>query len=245
VVSIYGLSDRNEFRADGDFKTIATCVMFFLLVFLPLFVHGQKPLLNAHEIDQKFSQVWKESVGSRKQYSWKARTEVIRNDKLIQLLIEEVSSGSNGVQNHKVITDQEAQLPSTIIIRQIAEDQKSKIVAFMSALRVFLEKYALEDDGNRHAFFSKASISAPDARGQLLVSGYDVLTPGDQLKWWIDTRSYTITYATISTTFHGVRAEFSATYYLLPGLNYMSQAKIEVPSKNMVIKLQFYDFVKR
>jgi hypothetical protein len=78
-----------------------------------------------------------------------------------------------------------------------------------------------------------------------LVSGSNVLTKGDKLKWWIDTRSYTIAYATISTNFKGISAEFSATYYLLPDLNYMSQAKVLVPSKNMVIKLQFYDFIKR
>jgi hypothetical protein len=225
-------------------KTFSYSVSLLLLLFFPLIVRGQKLLLNASEIDQKFSQVWKTSEASRKKYSWKSKTEVTRDNKVMQLLIEEVSYESNGRQIRKVISNQEAPLPSTFIIRQIAEEQKSKIIAFMSDLRIFLEKYALEDDSIRHSFFSKASISNPDARGQLLVSGSNVLTKGDKLKWWIDTRSYTITYATISTAFKGISAEFSATYYLLPGLNYMSQAKILVPSKNMVIKLQFYDFTK-
>jgi hypothetical protein len=224
---------------------IAYSAIFFQFVLLTMLADGQKPRLNANEIGQKFSQVWKESEASRKKYSWKAKTEVTRDGEVIQLLIEEVSTNPNGLQIRKVISNQEAPLPSTIIIRQIAEDQKSKIVAFMSDLRIFLEKYALEDDNTRHSFFSKASISNPDARGLLLVSGSNVFTEGDNLKWWIDTRSYSIAYATISTTFKGIKAEFSATYYLLPDLNYMSQAKILVPSKNMVIKLQFYDFIKR
>jgi hypothetical protein len=160
------------------------------------------------------------------------------------VLITDVSYGQNGLQIRKVISNQEAPLPSTIIIHQIAEDQKAKIVAFMNDLRIFLEKYALDNDSIRHSFFLKANITPPDARGQILVTGSNVLTKGDKLKWWIDTRSYTITNATISTTFKGVEAEFSGTYYLLPGLNYMSQATIRVPSKNMVIKLQFYDFIK-
>ncbi|MEI7492547.1 MAG: hypothetical protein WCK92_14195 [Bacteroidota bacterium] len=226
-------------------KAVAYSLSLLLLLFFPLIVQQQKLLLNTSEIDQKFSQVWKTSEASGKQYSWKVKTEVTRDDKLMQLLIEEVSHKSNGLQIRKVISNQEAPLPSTIIIRQITENQKSKIVAFMSDLRIFLEKYALEDDSTRHSFFSKASISTPDARGQILVSGSNVLTKGDKLKWWIDTRSYTIAYATISTTFKGISAEFSATYYLLPDLNYMSQAKILIPSKNMVIKLQFYDFIKR
>ncbi|MEI6885456.1 MAG: hypothetical protein WCO02_13275 [Bacteroidota bacterium] len=226
-------------------KAVAYSLSLLLLLFFPLIVQQQKFLLNTSEIDQTFSKVWKTSEASRKQYSWKAKTEVTRDDKVMQVLIEEVSHTSNGLQIRKVISNQEAPLPSTIIIRQIAEDQKSKIVAFMSDLRIFLEKYALEDDSTRHSFFSKASISTPDASGQLLVSGSNVLTKGDKLKWWIDTRSYTIAYVTILTTFKGISAEFSATYYLLPDLNYMSKAKILVPSKNMVIKLQFYDFIKR
>jgi len=226
-------------------KAVAYSLSPLLLLFFPLIVQQQKLLLNVSQIDQKFSSVWKTGEATGKQYSWKARTEVTRDNKVIQVLVEEVSHKSNGLQIRKVISNSEAPLPSTFIIRQIAEDQKSKIVAFMSDLRHFLEKYALEDDSTRHSFFSKASITPPDARGQLLVSGTNVLTKGDNLKWWIDTRSYTITYATISTTFKGISADFSATYYLLPGLNYMSQAKIEVPSKNMVITLKFYDFIKR
>ncbi len=224
---------------------IANTAILYLLVLLPMIDSGQKKLLNTNETDQKFSQVWKQSEASRKNYSWTSRTEVTRDDKMVQVLVEKVSIDPDGRQNRKTISNQEAPLPSALLIRKIAEDQKSKIVDFMRDLRVFLEKYALTDDSTRHSFFSKANISAPDARGQLLVSGSDVYVKGDNLKWWIDTRSYTITYATISTTFKGVDADFSATYYLLPGLNYMAQATIRVPSKNMAITLKFFDFMKR
>ena len=224
---------------------IANTAILYLLILLPTFESGQRNLLNANEIDQKFSQVWKQSEASEKNYSWKTRTEVTRDEKVVQVLVEEVSIGPNGKKIRKTISNQEAPLPSALFIRKIAEDQKSKIVDFMRDLRGFLERYSLTDDSTRHSFFSKANISAPDAKGQLLISGSDIFTRGDKLKWWIDTRSYTITYATISTTYKGVGAEFSATYYLLPGMNYMAQATIRVPSKNMVITLKFYDFVKR
>ena len=224
---------------------IANTAILYLLILLPMFESGQRNLLNANEIDQKFSQVWKQSEASEKNYSWKTRTEVTRDEKVVQVLVEEVSIGPNGKQIRKTISNQEAPLPSALFIRKIAEDQKSKIVDFMRDLRGFLERYSLTDDSTRHSFFSKANISAPDAKGQLLISGSDIFTRGDKLKWWIDTRSYTITYATISTTYKGVDTDFSATYYLLPGMNYMAQATIRVPSKNMVITLKFYDFVKR
>lgn len=226
-------------------RTLVLYLLVLLSVSTPPVIIRQKSLLNAKEIDQKFSQVWKESEATRKNYSWKSKIEVTRNDKVVQVLIEEISVDPDEKQIRKVISNQEAPLPSNFIIRKIAEDQKSKLIAFMSDLRNFLEKYALTDDNTRHDFFSKANITTPDTRGLLLVSGKDVLTKGDKLKWWIDTRHYTVTYATISTTYKGENVEFTATYYLLPGLNYMSQAQIRVPSKNISVSLKFYDFMKQ
>ncbi len=226
-------------------RTFIAYLFALILASVPPVNIEQKRLLNATEIDQKFSQVWKESEASRKNYSWKSRIEVTRDNKVVQVLIEEISVNADEKEIRKVISNQEAPLPSNFIIRQIAEDQKSKLVTFMSDLRNFLEKYALANDQTRHDFFSKATITTPDTRGLLLVSGSDVLTSGDKLKWWIDTRHYTVSYATISTTYKGVNVDFSATYYLLPGLNYMAQAVIRVPSKNISVSLKFYDFMKR
>jgi anionic cell wall polymer biosynthesis LytR-Cps2A-Psr (LCP) family protein len=220
---------------------VAALLFIFLAV---LIAFGQKRLLNSGEIDEKFSQVWKTSEASRKNYSWKERTVATRNDKLMETLIEELAYGSDGRLIRRVISDQEAPLPSTFIIHQVAEDQKAKIVSFMKDLRVFLEKYALTDDTKRHSFFSKATIREPDVNGQLVVSGTEVFASRDTLIWWINTRTYSLTKASISTTFEGASVGFTAFYDLLSGLNYMTQARIQVPSKNMVVQLQFYDFVR-
>jgi hypothetical protein len=223
-------------------RTRVIGLLFFLL--WALTVPCQRHLLSSREIDDKFSQRWKTGEADKKNYSWNVKTEVTRNEKVMQVLIEEISFRSDGREIRKVISDQQAPLPSTFIIRQVAEDQKARIIAFMKGLQGFLEKYALTDDNKRHAFFSAANMGVPDETGQLLVSGTGIFTRGDKLNWWIDTRTYSITKATISTTFEGTGAEFSATYNLFPGLNYMSQATIRVPSKNMVIKLQFSGFTR-
>lgn len=215
------------------------------LILCVLTVSGQKTVFNPKELDSKFAQIWKTSEATRKKYTWKASTEVIRDGEVMQILVEEISYGSDGRQIRKVISNQETPLPSIFLIRRVAEDQKAKIVAYMSELRSFLEKYALDDDGVRRSFFSLADMGVPDANGQVLVSGTDVFARDDELKWWIDTKFYTITRATISTTYKGIRADFSAKYYYLPGLNYMAEATIRIPSKGMVINLRFYDFVRK
>jgi hypothetical protein len=225
-------------------NTIYAVGLFSLLIW-GLIISGQKHLLNSKEIDDKFSKVWKTSEATRKLYSWKSKTEAKRDEKIMQVLTEEISYGPDDRQVQNVLSNQEAPLPSGFIVHKVAEDQKAKIVEFMKELSGFLEKYALDKDSTRHVFFSKATISSPDANGILMVSGANVLTKGDRLNWWIDTRTYSITKATISTTYKGTSTEFSANYNLLPGLNYMSSAIIRVPSKNMIVKLQFYDYNKR
>lgn len=207
--------------------------------------YGQTGISEAKVIEQKFAEVWNKSKATIRQYTWKARTEVRRDNELMQVMTEQVSYGSGGREIRSVISNQEAPLPSAPVIRDIAENKKSKIVAFMTGLRTFLEQYALDGDSLRTAFFSKADISGPDDKGLIQVSGADVLAGGDRLKWWIDTRSFSIAYATVATTFEDTHIEFSATYYLLPGLNYMSQARIMVPVYDMLVTLKFYDYVKR
>lgn len=146
----------------------------------------QKTHLTYKEIDAKFAQVWNTSEAVRETYSWFARTEVIRDDETVNLLVE---------------------------------------------------KYTF--------VFFRATIGQPDVKGILQVSGSDIITKGDQLAWWIDTNTYSITKATISASFEDTGVEFTAFYDFLPtGLNYMNRAEIRVPEKSLVVKLYFYDFTQ-
>jgi hypothetical protein len=79
-------------------KVIAFFVSMILLFMMAPMVKGQNNLLDTREIEQKFSQVWNTSQASGKNYSWKARTEVTRDNKSMQVLIEVVSSDQYGRQ---------------------------------------------------------------------------------------------------------------------------------------------------
>lgn len=220
----------------------------FVLMVLSLSVSesfGQKAYLSAEEIDAKFSEVWDTSEAVRKTYSWYARTEVIRDGDTVNILVEKYLFSKDGRLLSQVISERQAELPSTILIRQIAEAAKEKLVKFMKGLKGHLEQYALSEDAVRHAFFNRAAIGRPDEKGILLVSGTGVITQGDRLIWWINTNTYSIARATVSTTFEETDVVFTASYTFLPtGLNYINRAEIRVPGKNLVVTLSFYDFMK-
>ncbi|MFC2101811.1 hypothetical protein ACFLS7_02350 [Bacteroidota bacterium] len=218
-----------------------------LTVMLSVFTaHGQKPHLNYQEIDAKFSEVWNTSVALRTTYSWYSRTDVIRDGDTVNVRIEKHESDMDGRIISQVISEKQAELPSIILIRQLAEASKARLIAFMTGLKVYLEQYALTNDSLRHTFFARAAIGVPDANGLLLVAGSNIIAKEDKLNWWIDTKNYSITKATIATSYDDTKVDFTAFYDYFPtGMNYLTRAEIRVPTKNLVVKLQFYDFKQK
>jgi hypothetical protein len=224
-------------------KTIHLFIVLIIAVLTAMPVTGQKRHLNAAEIDTKFSQVWNVTEVLKKNYTWKEKTEVIRKGEIVNTIIEEISFTADGKQKKKTLKNEEAALPSTFIIHQFAESSKAKTVRFLQDLSVFLKKYSLADAKTRHSFFLKASVGAPDKNGIIVVSGNNVLAKDDKVRWWMDTKSYALTKATISTTFEDTGIEFTGYYgYFRAGMNYMSKAEISVPDKDIVVRLEFYDF---
>jgi hypothetical protein len=218
-------------------------VAMFFMVFP---VNGQLTKIDPKELEKQFYLSKDKSDEIVKDYSWYYRTDVIRDGKVVSIRIEACRYGSDGKLQEKIINNQEAALPSTFLIHEIAQEQKTKLVTFLNDLRVFLEKYALSDKKLGSCFFSNAIIGSPDPNGQVLVNGKDVIVKGDKLQWWIDLHIKAVTKASLVTTFEDNQVEFTATYkYIDPGLQYMNFAEIKVPSKNVIVQLQFYDYSKR
>jgi len=232
-------------KIDTDYLPFLSAILIvFTLLLTAGKSFGQQKHLNASEIDVKFSQVLTKSEQVRKSYTWSAKTEVFRKGDLVNTLIEKYGYDNNGKEVVQVIRDDQAELPSTPLIRQIAEAAKNRMVGFMERLRDFLETYALAEDSLRHHFFDSASIGIPDKNGFLQVKGSNVITPGDELIWWINTNTYSISKVTISTDFEDDEVEFSASYTFLPsGINYINRAEIRVPGQDLVVKRSFYDFI--
>ena len=206
---------------------------------------GQQTNVDVKELETNFYQARKISQEVIKDYSWYAKTDVEKEGKILTIRIEECRYGTDGKIQQKMITNQEAKLPSAFLVHSIANEIKTKTVTYMNNLRVFLEQYSLDDRKLGSPFFSKATIGTPDPAGQILIAGKDVIVKGDNLRWWIDLRNKVVTKASIVTIFEGNQIEFNATYkYFNTGLQYMNFAEIRVPSKSITVRLQFYDYTK-
>jgi len=221
-----------------SFTGVALCIIAFPF-------SGQQTKIDVKELETNFYQARKISQDVIKDYSWFAKTDVEKEGKILTIRIEECHYGADGKLQEKMITNQEAKLPSAFLVHQIANEMKTKMVTFMNNLRVFLEKYSLDDRKLGSPFFSRAIIGTPDPAGQVLIAGKDVIVKGDNLRWWIDMRNKVVTKASIVTIFEENQVEFNATYkFLNTGLQYMNFAEIRVPSKSITVRLQFSDYTK-
>ncbi len=208
-------------------------------------VFGQQANFKPAEIEQKFYQTKKQSDEIKKNYSWNSRTDVTRDGKVVDILIEEFRYGTDGKLEKKLINSEEAKLPSSFLIHALAEEVKTRTVAFMTGLHTFLQSYSFNDQSQGIVFFSKAMVGPMDPSGLVMVTSEDVISKGDKIQFWIDSHNFAIIKSTISTTFEGDLIEFTATYkYLLPGLNYMAFAEVLVPDKSIMVQLHFYDYTK-
>ena len=216
------------------------------LNFLTFPVNGQQTNSEASELAKKFYLAKKMNDKNAKNYSWQSRTDVTTKDKkVLDILIEEISYGSDGNLQNKVINDQQAKPPSSFLLHNIAEKMKAEMERYMNGVHIFLGKYSLDDPKPGGLFFSKATISSPDPDGQILVSGETVNINGDKMSWWIDKNNYSLTKTSISTIFEGGEIEFTATFKHIPkGINYMAYAEILIPAKKIIVQIHTFNYTK-
>jgi hypothetical protein len=226
-------------------RETAGIMLFLSLQFCSLASIAQHREVDAKSLEEKVSEALKLSNEVIRQYIWNVRTDVTREGKVVDILIEEFGFTADGRLVKKVVNDQEAKLPSSFLIHQVAEEMKTKLVGFMNDLRIFLKQYALEDEAGRKSFFARAVIGSPDVNGEVLVSCKDVLVKGDKLFWWVNLQNYSVTRASVSTVFDGDTVEFTTTNKYFPsGMQTMALAEIMVPAKSIMVQLHFYDFTR-
>ncbi len=236
-------------RKEETMKSVGITATKWIGLICLLVVEGlwaQEAAPETRELEQKFLESRKASDELQRNYIWNSRTDITREGKVMEMLIEENIMGPDGRIIRKIINDQEAKLPSSFLIHQIAEDEKEKIIAFMKGLHAYLLEYSLPQQDKVSKFFSEAPPPVADVNGLILVSGENVVSKGDKLDWWIDHKTWSISKASIVTTFEGDQIEFNAAYNLLPcGLNYLAFAEIIIPAKKITILIHCYDYTNK
>ncbi|MGA8893428.1 MAG: hypothetical protein WB493_17845 [Anaeromyxobacteraceae bacterium] len=177
-----------------------------------------------------------------KQYTWNERIDFLVNGQEKDLRLDLVNIGLDGKLQRTIMNDQSAPLPRGFIRRAIAEGKKKDLQQYIQGLGELLHKYTLPTPGAVLNFLDTAT-TVPSGPGQLMVTGQNVVQPGDSLTIYLDAATKKTQRVTVSTTFQGNPVSLTATFATLAsGLNYPAYAEVVVPAKGYDVKVQNFNY---
>jgi hypothetical protein len=158
------------------------------------------------------------------------------------LRIDLVNFGPDGKIQRTTVNDQSAPLPGGFFRRKIAEGEREDVEKYMKGLGQLLHQYALPTPGAVMNFLDQAT-TMPAGPGQLMVTGSNVVQPGDSLTIYLDAATKKTLRVVVSTAFQGNPVNLTATFATLPsGLNYPAFAQLVVPAKGYDILVQNFNY---
>ena len=177
-------------------------------------------------------------------YSWTSRTEVLKSNEILNLVIEKNQYSQEGKIVQKILNEQNAKMPKTFLIRDIAESEKENMEKFLYGLRDFLQKYTLPGNEQVKHFIDVASWQVVDSTHEFIFRGRNVEEAGDQMVWMIDDIYYNTSRLEVFTTFEGESVHFAGNFSRLKdGMNYLAYAEAHIPAKNITLQIQNYDYM--
>ena len=198
------------------------------------------------EVSELLKQILKERETSNNlllKYSWTSRTEVLKSKEIMNMMIEKNNYDSQGQLVQKVLNEQSAKMPKAFLIREIAESEKENIEKFLFGLRDFLKKYSLQESAQVKRFIAAATWQVVDSTHEFIFNGRNVEEEGDQMTWMVEDMHYATSRIEVTTKFQGDVVHFTGAFVRLKdGLNYMAYAEAIIPSKNITLQLQNYDY---
>ena len=113
-----------------------------------------------------------------KQYTWNERIDFLVKGQQKDLRIDLVNFGPDGKLQRTTLNDQSAPLPGGFFRKKIAEDERKDVEKYLKGLGELLHQYTLPTPGAVMNFLDSA-VPVPSGPGQLMVTGMNVVQPGD------------------------------------------------------------------
>ena len=221
-------------------------ILYFLMIFGTVATRNLSAQTKDAEVSALVSQILKSRSASNDlllKYSWTSRTEVLRSREILNMMIERNKYDVQGVLVKQVLNEQHAKMPRAFLIRDIAETEKENIEKFLFGLRDFLKKYTLQEIDQVKRFIDAAAWQVVDSTHEFVFNGRNLEEDGDELIWTVEDVHYCTAKIEVITRFEGDEVRFTGTFIRLKnGLNYMAYAEAVIPSKNITLQLQNYDY---
>jgi len=188
-------------------------------------------------------------------YSWTSRTEVKIKGEVKVLRTELVRYTLDGAEQRTPLSSTEPQakggggppLPPAKIVGGVKKKKAKKKIQqqkdWAADLIALVRRYSLPTAGATLDFFTAASIGPGDAPQALRIHGTGVVQPGDVMTTWVDTRRDRLLRTEVGTALEGDAVTLVTEHRALDtGLSYMARALVKVPSRQVQMTIENFDY---
>jgi hypothetical protein len=215
-----------------------------ITIVLPQTIVAQRPLATSADMAVQIIEARKANAALMRQYSWKSRTVLIEEGKGKNRHIDAVSFGPDGQLQRTPLDDEGPSEPRSGLLG-LARDkiERKRMDDYLTGLRSLLDQYTLPTVDKVLDFINQATTTGPDASGLLVMTGTSVVLPGDSLSLWTSATTRHTQRVEASTFYKGdavmVTAAFNTLY---SGLNYMADAEVKIPARELKVRVENDDF---
>jgi hypothetical protein len=192
----------------------------------------------------QLSQARQANAAKLRAYTWNQRMEVMKNGSMVDQVISQENYLPNGQVQKLILNDEHAPLPGGFIRHMAAESKLEDAKKYAAGLKQLFDQYTLPTAGAILNFLMIAKTSGPDSYGSLIISGANVIVTGDSLTMWVDAKTKQLRKVTVTTNYQGDYVTVNAVFGVVPpgGPTYMQYAEIGVPSKQVTVLVQNYNY---
>ncbi len=185
-----------------------------------------------------------ENSEKMKRYSWKRRSEVVKDGDVQLTKLELVRYDIDGRLQTTTISEEKEERRQMRGIRgrmqrRAVEAQKD----WQADLQRLLRQYSLPTTGKVLDFLEKATFGRGKTKGTIRIVGTNVVKPGDELVMIVEADSKELQKTTVRTRLEDDVVLMDVNHdRLASGLNYQARSIIRVPSKKVRMTVENFDY---
>lgn len=200
------------------------------------------------QANKKFAQAQQENAAKLRQYSWKSRTEIRKDNETKSVQLNEVRYDLDGTLQQTPISVTKQEIPTSGLRGLIAKKKKEEFVEMLTDLGDLAKSYSHLSAEKMQRFMTNALFTPEKNPTQNLIciQGRDVLQPGDSMTIWIDALTRKQRKVEISTFYESDRVRIVSEFQDLPnGPTYSARSIIDYPGKELVITTENFDHKRK
>jgi hypothetical protein len=222
---------------------LATSGAVLASIATPARLTAQNP--NAGQMAEAYAQNAQANGKLMHQYTWQMRVSLTYKGTAEAPQLYQMNWAPDGTLQKTLISAPPEEKKEHGVRKHVEESDIASLKAYLDSLVDLTKRYTTPSPGTMMNFYS-AAVMTPAPGGGVAATESGFLQPGDKATFTLDSSTHQPTSFAFSTTLEGDAVSGSVIYGSVPGgPNYASQTSVSVPSKQIALVLENFNYVKQ